>query len=388
MRTAAPNRALEYERLAQPDGTRIKHYYMPESVGMACGLLVMALHDAGLATLTHTPAPMNFLKSVLERPANERAYVLVVAGFPAPGACVPDIERKPLRQIKTVVRDAEAALSCSAPRLSHTPSMTTATVRTTPGRSVALVTGASSGIGMELARLHAARGGNLVVVARRGDRLRALADELRAAHDTDCLVVEADLATADGIATLKAATTARQIDVLINNAGFGARGAFHEAELARMLEMIDLNVRALTELTHHYVGPMVARGHGRVLQVGSTAGFLPGPLQAIYYASKAYVNSFAQATAEELRGTGVTVTVLAPGPVATEFFDVAGMERLSFRARAPSAAKVARIGYEAMLRGELVVIDDRRIGALTHVIGLIPKRLLLRVSRKSMEAES
>ena len=258
-----------------------------------------------------------------------------------------------------------------------------------PDRSVALVTGASSGIGLEIAKLHAARGGDLVLVARRGDRLRALAGELIAAHGTDALVVETDLATADGIAGLKATTEGRRIDVLVNNAGFGGRGAFHEREDAsRVLEMVDLNVRALTELTHHYVRPMVARGHGRILQVGSTAGFLPGPLQAVYYASKAYVNSLSQALAEELRGTGVTVTLLAPGPVATEFFDVAGMERNAFRAKAPSAAKVARIGYEAMLEGRLVVIDDRRIAALTRVVGLLPKRLLLAASRKSMESNA
>ena len=262
------------------------------------------------------------------------------------------------------------------------------TERSPPERPVALVTGASSGIGLETAKLHAARGGDLVLVARRGDRLRTLADELIAAHGTDALVVEADLATADGIAALKAATEGRRIDVLVNNAGFGGRGVFHEQDPARALEMVDLNVRALTELTRHYVGPMVARGHGRMLQVGSTAGFLPGPLQAVYYASKAYVNSLSQALAEELRGTGVTVTLLAPGPVATEFFDVAGMERNSFRAKAPSAAKVARIGYEAMLEGRLVVIDDRRIAALTRVVGLLPKRLLLSASRKSMESNA
>ena len=264
-----------------------------------------------------------------------------------------------------------------------------ATDRSPPDRPVALVTGASSGIGLEIARLHAARGGDLVVVARRGDRLRELADELSSSHGADTLVVEADLATADGIAALKAATGDRRIDVLVNNAGFGGRGPFHEREDAgRLLEMVDLNVRALTELTHHYVRSMVARGHGRILQVGSTAGFLPGPLQAVYYASKAYVNSLSQAMAEELRGTGVTVTLLAPGPVATEFFDVAGMSRTSFRAKAPSAAKVARIGYEAMLEGRLVVIDDRRIAALTRVVGLLPKRLLLTASRKSMESNA
>ena len=265
--------------------------------------------------------------------------------------------------------------------------MTDVPARTAPDRSVALITGASSGIGLELARLHAARGGDLVVVARRGERLRALAAELRTAHDAECLVVEADLATANGIGALRAATAGRRIDVLVNNAGFGHRGRFHEEDASRLLEMVDLNVRALTELTHHYLVPMVARGHGRVLQVGSTAGFLPGPLQAVYYASKAYVNSFSQAIAEELRGTGVTMTVLAPGPVATEFFDVAGMQRLSFRRNAPPASKVARIGYDAMLRGKLVAIDDKRIAALTRVIGLVPKRLLLGLSRRSMEAD-
>ena len=257
-----------------------------------------------------------------------------------------------------------------------------------PERSVALVTGASSGIGLEIARLHAARGGDLVLVARRGDRLRTLAHELSAAHGTDALVVEADLGSADGVAALKAATGDRRIDALVNNAGFGGRGAFHEHDLDRMLAMVDLNVRALTELSHRYARPMVERGAGRILNVGSTAGFLPGPLQAVYYAGKAYVNSLSQAMAEELRGTGVTVTLLAPGPVATEFFDVAGMARTSFRAKAPPAAKVARIGYEAMLEGRLVVVDDRRIAALTRIVGLLPRRLLLTASRKSMESNA
>ena len=257
-----------------------------------------------------------------------------------------------------------------------------------PPRPTALVTGASSGIGLEIARLHAARGGRLIAVARRGDRLRALADELAAAHGTDTLVVEADLATRAGLDALHAAVGDRPVDALVNNAGFGLRGPFHEADLARLLEMVDLNVRALTELSHRYAGPMVERGAGRILNVGSTAGFLPGPLQAVYYASKAYVNSLSQAMAEELRGTGVAVTLLAPGPVATEFFDVAGMGRTAFRAKAPPAAKVARLGYEAMLAGRLVAIDDRRIAALARVVGTVPRRLVLRLSRKMMEAEA
>lgn len=257
-----------------------------------------------------------------------------------------------------------------------------------PERTTALVTGASSGIGRELARLHAARGGDLVIVARREDALRALATELDQAHDSAVQVVVADLGTAAGVRGLLDATAHTRIDVLINNAGFGQRGRFHEQDLSRMLGMIDLNVRALTELTHHYLSPMVARGFGRILQVGSTAGLLPGPLQSVYYASKAYVNSFSQAIAEELRGSGVTVTVLAPGPVATGFFESAGIERLSFRKNAPPADKVARIGYDAMLRGQLVAIDDKRLAAIAPMINLIPRRLLLSLSRRSMEQNS
>ena len=246
----------------------------------------------------------------------------------------------------------------------------------------ALVTGASSGIGADLARIHAQRGGDVVVVARRRDRLDALRAEIEAAHAVAVHVVEADLSTPDGIDAVAAACEGHEIDVLVNNAGFGGRGRFDERDIADDLRMVDLNVRALIDLTHRFVRPMVARGRGRVLQVGSTAGLLPGPWQATYFATKAFVNSFGQALAEELRGTGVTVTVLAPGPVDTEFADVAGMRGLSAFKNPKTARSVAEYGYRAMERGELLAINDPPLRATARTIGLMPRRAVLKLARK------
>lgn len=248
----------------------------------------------------------------------------------------------------------------------------------------ALITGASSGLGREFARIHARRNRNAVIVARRGDALAELKQELESAHTCQITAVEADLSTAEGIAKVTEACMPTKIDVLINNAGFGDRVGFCEQDLSKALSMIDLNIRALTELTHRIVPAMKSRGDGRILNVGSTAGFLPGPMQAVYCASKAYVNSFSQALAEDLDGSGVTVTLLAPGPVSTEFADTADMSSLNLMKHAPDPATVARAGYEAMMRGELVCINDRRLGAFSRVTGLIPRRALLKISRRSM----
>ena len=250
--------------------------------------------------------------------------------------------------------------------------------------TLALITGASSGIGAELARIHAARGGDLVLVARRLDRLEALRDELEAAHGVSVTPVEADLATPGGIEATMSAVEGREVDVLINNAGFGGRGAFLDHDRERELMMVDLNVRALVDLTHRLAGPMVARGRGRILQVGSTAGFLPGPMQATYFATKAFVNSFGQALSDELRDTGVTVTVLAPGAVDTEFADVADMRMLDSFRGAASARSVAEFGYRAMERGELVAINDRKIAAMVRTLSLTPRRLVLKMAREFM----
>src|SRR3954463_5624126 len=223
----------------------------------------------------------------------------------------------------------------------------------------ALITGASSGLGAEYAKLFSADKHDLLLVARRRDRLEALASELRGAHSVRVLVAAADLASADGPRRVieEASRAGLQIDFLVNNAGSGASGAFAELEVGRELEMIQLNIVALVTLTRALLPAMIARRSGRILNVGSTAGFPPGPFMAVYYASKAFVNSFSEGLSYELRGTGVTATVSCPGATATEFAGVAGNSRsLLFRLGAANAATVARQGYAAMMKGKAMVI--------------------------------
>ncbi len=227
--------------------------------------------------------------------------------------------------------------------------------------TTALITGASSGLGTEYAKLFAAGRHDVVLVARRQDRLDALAAELRRAHGIEARVIAADLAAAGGPQRVLDALQGTAIDFLVNNAGFGTSGAFAELPLERELEMIQVNVVALVTLTRALLPAMIARRSGRVLNVGSTAGFQPGPFMAGYYASKAFVNSFTEALWYELRDTGVTATVSCPGATATEFATVAGTARSRlFRLGAASAASVAREGYQAMMAGRPIVVHGVR----------------------------
>lgn len=252
----------------------------------------------------------------------------------------------------------------------------------TAGR--ALITGASGGIGAELARLHAARGGDLVIVARREAELDALKAELEGRHGVSVSVIAIDLTEPDSAARIFAA--APEIDILINNAGFGGHGPFHEQALDRHRRMVALNIEALTALSHLYLPGMIARGQGRILNVSSTASFLPGPLMAVYFATKAYVTSFSHALAEEVRGTGVTVTALCPGPVSTGFGTAADMEGVSILDRAVTADVTAQAGYEGMMAGKLTVFDQTVLGlTLRWVVPFLPRRLVLWASRRSME---
>jgi hypothetical protein len=223
----------------------------------------------------------------------------------------------------------------------------------------ALVTGASAGLGTEFARLFAADKHDLVLVARRRERLDELAKDLRARHGVRVEVIALDLGTPDAAARLCAELDKLgvTIDFLVNNAGFGSTGAFVELDAARELQMIHLNITTLVALTRALLPGMVARKRGRVLNIGSTAGFQPGPFMATYYASKAFVNSFTEALWYELKGTGVTATVSCPGATATEFAGAAGNEssRL-FRMGAASAAEVARQAYRAMHAGKPMIV--------------------------------
>ncbi len=233
----------------------------------------------------------------------------------------------------------------------------------------ALVTGASSGIGRELARRAAADGWTVALVARREERLAELAGELRSAFGTEVHLIPVDLAEPDGPARVEseAARLGLEVGLLVNNAGFGTWGPFADRDLEEQLDILRVNVLALAELTGRFLPSMRARGGGRVLNVASTAAFQPGPGAAVYYASKAFVLHFSEALHEELRGSGVTVTALCPGPTSTEFQERAGMTRtpVGDNPLMMSASRVAEAGYRGALRGEAVVVPGllNRIGA-------------------------
>lgn len=259
-------------------------------------------------------------------------------------------------------------------------------------KKTALITGASAGIGLELAHLHAARGGDVILVARREDTLVELKEALEVAHGINAIALAADLTEPDGPKELYAALKSQDltIDFLINNAGIGGHGFFHERDLDWNLSMVDLNVKALMALTHFVLQDMVARGSGKILNVGSTAAMIPGPLHATYHASKAFVSSFSQALANELDGKGVTVTMLAPGPVDTDFFDVSEMRKVkSIQRDMASAADVAKVGYEAMVRGDLIAFNDRRLKFLLDwIVPLLPRRTALRSIRNVFDTST
>lgn len=254
--------------------------------------------------------------------------------------------------------------------------------------NTALVTGASSGIGKELARLHARKGGDLVLVARREAALNALKAELEQTHGIQAMVIASDLAQPDAAQQIFAATEAAnlQIDVLINNAGFGGYGKFHERDLAQDQAMMQVNMASLVTLTHLYLQGMVQRNSGKILHVASTAGFLPGPLQAVYYATKAFVLSFSQAIAQELSDTNITSTALCPGAVATGFVAAGNLEGNDLWENAATPESVAACGYAAMEKGELVTINERRLSfMLNWIIPFLPRKMVLKMSQQSME---
>jgi uncharacterized protein len=255
-------------------------------------------------------------------------------------------------------------------------------------RGRALVTGASSGIGEHLARRLAREGFDLVLVARRGQMLEKLAAEL--ASEVKVEVLAADLTEPGAPARIVEALGEDGVDVLVNNAGGGWIGAFAEAPLERQLQIIDLNVRALVELTHRLLGPMKQRGRGHIVQIASVAGFMPGPLASVYYASKAFVVRHAEALQHELRGSGVTVCLSCPGPVATEFQRSSGVSGDVGASVAMSAEAVAEQTIDAMLKGRFLVAPGASNRALITLSNLLPNRLLMnmvsRIQKKRLSS--
>ena len=254
--------------------------------------------------------------------------------------------------------------------------------------NTALVTGASSGIGAELARLHAAKGGDLVLVARRESALNDLKSELEKAYGITATVIAADLAHPDSAEKIFTLTEAAgiQIDVLINNAGCGGHGKFYKRDLAKDQAMMQVNMVSLVNLTHLYLQGMVSRNSGKILHVASTAGFIPGPLQAVYYSTKAFVVSFSQAIAQELSDTNVTSTVLCPGAVATGFVEAGDLNGVAAWDNAATPKSVAKCGYEAMMKGNLVKFNQFSLSFLINwIVPFLPRKTMLKMSQSAME---
>lgn len=238
-----------------------------------------------------------------------------------------------------------------------------------------LITGASSGIGLELAKCFAADHFNLILAARNEIRLNKAADELRAQHGIQTKVIPKDLASPGAAQEIFDALRETPVSILVNNAGFGVHGLFAKNDLREQTDLLQVNMTALVQLTHLFLQPMLARNRGRILNVASTAAFLPGPTINVYFASKAFVYSFSYALAEELIGTNVTVTTLCPGTTRTEFFSRGRFGPVRGR-YTMDADEVARIGYRGLMKGKRVVIP----GLLNKLAAMIAKRMPDRVT--------
>ena len=249
-------------------------------------------------------------------------------------------------------------------------------------KGLALVTGASAGLGAELAKLCAAGGYDLVLVARNQSRLTELAGSLARAHGVQARALVADLADAAAPPAIYSQLAGQPLAILINNAGFGVQGPFAQNDWGREASLLQVNVTSLIHLTKLFLPAMIERGSGRILNVASTAAFVPGPFMAMYYASKAFVLSFSESIANEVKGTGVSVTALCPGPTRTEFFERAGLAGSKLlKGPTMSAEAAAREGYKAMMAGKSSVIAGARNRWMMRGASLLPRTWLAATTR-------
>ncbi|PWN06429.1 SDR family NAD(P)-dependent oxidoreductase [Rhodohalobacter mucosus] len=256
-------------------------------------------------------------------------------------------------------------------------------------KETALITGASSGIGMELARVFAREGYNLLITARREEKLRELANHLEEAFRINVICLAADLSTPESPREVYdfAVSNNLNVTVLINNAGIGDYGFFHRSDWDKTATMIDLNMRSLTHLTRLFLPDLISKQRSYIMNVASTAAFQPGPLMSVYYASKQYVLAFGEAIDNELNHTGVHVTTLCPGPVKTEFQDTANMQKSKLVDRIPmaEAEDVAEYGYKAMMKGKRVAIHGFQNKISSVIVRWLPRRLVTWSVRKLQE---
>ena len=250
-------------------------------------------------------------------------------------------------------------------------------------RKTALVTGASTGLGAEFAKLCAAGGYDVVLVARSAARLGEVGAELAKTYVIEARPLPADLSDPAAPSEIFAQLSGTPVDILINNAGFGVRGPYAENDWKRDADLMQVNMVALAHLTKLFLPEMMRRGSGRILNIASTAAFVPGPFMALYYASKAFVLSFSEALSNEVQGTGVTVTVLSPGPTRTEFAKAAGVADSDlFHGPVMGAAEVARIGFDAMMAAKSSVIAGARNRWMIRGTRLVPRSFVAAQTRK------
>ncbi len=252
----------------------------------------------------------------------------------------------------------------------------------------ALITGASNGIGLELAKIHAEKGGDLILIARSGDKLNSLKQELEAKFKIKAIVIEIDLTKPDAVQNVydKVKKENITVDYLINNAGLGDFGFFYETEWEKEADMIQLNITTLTHLTKLFLQDMVKRKSGKIMNLASVAAFPPGPLMAVYYATKHYVLAFSEGIANEVKDKGITVTALCPGATDTGFKDAADAENSKlFQGDLPTAKEVAKFGYEKMMKGEVVAIHGLKNKILANSIRFTPRKIVTSIVRKMTE---
>ncbi|MCT7649178.1 SDR family NAD(P)-dependent oxidoreductase [Aliarcobacter butzleri] len=258
-------------------------------------------------------------------------------------------------------------------------------------KNVALITGASSGIGKELAKIHAKKGGDLVLIARNEDSLISLKNDLELKFSVKVVNIIIDLSVIGAAKEVYEKVKALNIEIeyLFNNAGFGLLGKFDELSWERQSQMINLNIIAVTELTYLFLSDMKKRNSGKILNTSSTASLLPGPLQAVYYATKAYITSWGNALSEELRDTNITVTNLLPGATETNFGTTSGMDKTKVFAKPVSALSVAQDGYNAMIKGEVDKISGLNCfqNMMIKIIPFVPKKMLLKNVRQLQEVK-
>ncbi len=257
--------------------------------------------------------------------------------------------------------------------------------------NTALITGATSGIGLEMAKIFAQNKINLLLVARNENKLKILADELQRTNGIQVKVIAKNLSVAESAKDIYeyCKNASIQVKYLVNNAGFGDYGAFYKLDLERQIQMINLNIITLTSLTHLFLPEMLRKKSGKVLNVASIAAVLPGPLMAVYYATKAYVLHFSEAIANELSETGVTVTCLCPGGTETNFFKEANAGESSFAKGKTfvSPQKVAKYGFESMMKGKQVAIHGMMNYLMVNSVRFFPRNMVTKVSRKMSETK-